>query len=72
MVIQFPLTISDHASSIDDSYTLLQCKIDFNHLELCPLNQLEDQAISIKQLVLDGELFPSSAEASLHCEVERV
>jgi hypothetical protein len=50
----------------------LLCKIDLNHLELCLLNQLEDQAISIMQLVLDGELFPSSAEASLLCEVERV
>jgi len=42
------------------------------HLELSPLNQLEDQAISINQLVLDGEPSPSTAEALLHCEVERV
>ena len=45
---------------------------DVTHLELCPLNQLEDQAISINQLVLDGEPSPSSAEAFLHREVERV
>nr|ACN31352.1 unknown [Zea mays] len=41
-------------------------------LELCLLNQLEDQAISIHQLLLDGKPSPSSTEPPLHCEVQRV
>ena len=54
---------------MDDSGILLR-KMDITLL--CGLDQVEDQAISIDQLVLNGESSPSSTEAHLPVEVERL
>ena len=57
---------------MDDPEAFLLCKMDHTHLELGALDQLEDQAISIDQLVVNGESSPSSTQSHLPIEVERV
>ena len=54
---------------MDDSGILLR-KMDITLL--CGLDQVEDQAISIDQLVVNGESSPSSTQSHLPIEVERV
>ena len=57
---------------MDDPEAFLLCKMDRTHLELGALDQLEDQAVSIDQLVLNRESSPFSTQSHLPIEVERV